>query len=110
MSAGSAIRPSSRNLRACFSPRPSMSITPREAKCFICWKVWPGQPRQCASCLKTGSCALVVGGPRDALAALAQVLARQVLLVVKGGRRDGDTADVDRLEHRERDQAAVAAD
>ena len=41
---------------------------------------------------------------------LAHVLAGQVLLVVEGRGGDGDAADVDRLQHRERDQVAGAAD
>ena len=40
----------------------------------------------------------------------AHVLARQVLLVVEGRGADGDAADVDRLQHRERDQVPGAAD
>ena len=52
-----------------------------------------------------------VAGARDHdLVALADVLARQVLLVVQGGGRDRDAADVDRLEHRERQQPPGAAD
>ena len=52
-----------------------------------------------------------VAGPRhDDLVALANVLARQILLVVEGRRRDRDAADVDRLQHRERQQAAGPTD
>ena len=146
MSAGSAIRPSWRKRSACFSPRPSMSIVPRETKCLTCWKVWPGQPRRLGQIVNTASlgldrrrcrtpgtssagCALRRRFPlrfwisgeitwgitsparvTTTSSPLADVLSRQVLLVVERRGRDRDAADVDRLEHRERDQAAVAAD
>ena len=44
----------------------------------------------------------VAGAHHDHLVADPDVLARQVLLVVEGRGGDGDAADVDRLEHRER--------
>ena len=46
----------------------------------------------------------VAGAQHDHLVALADVLALQVLLVVEGRGGDGDAADVDRLQHRERQQ------
>ena len=50
------------------------------------------------------------GAHHHHLVADPHVLAGQVLLVVQGRRADGDAADVDRLEHRERHQVAGAAD
>ena len=52
----------------------------------------------------------VAGPHHHHLVALAHVLAGQVLLVVEGRGGDGDAADVDRLQHREGDQVAGAAD
>ena len=52
----------------------------------------------------------VAGAHHDDLVARPHVLARQVLLVVQGGGGDGDAADVDRLQHREGDEVAGAAD
>ena len=52
----------------------------------------------------------VAGAHHDHLVADADVLARQVLLVVQGRGGDGDAADVDRLQHREGDEVAGAAD
>ncbi len=52
----------------------------------------------------------VAGARDDHLVALAGVLARQVLLVVKGGGRDRHPSHVNGLQHRERKQATRAAD
>ena len=52
----------------------------------------------------------VAGAQDDDLVADAQVLAREVLLVVQRRELDGHAADVDRLEHRERVQVAELAD
>ena len=39
-----------------------MSITP--AKCFICWNVWPGQPRRFGQIVQTPSSGFTVGVPQ----------------------------------------------
>ena len=52
----------------------------------------------------------VAGALDDHQVALADVLAVDVLLVVQRRPRDGDAADLDRLEHRPRVERAGAAD
>src|SRR4029453_17820705 len=52
----------------------------------------------------------VAGALHDHVVALADALAIDVLLVVQRRPRDGDAADLDRLEHRPRVQRARAAD
>ena len=66
------------------------------------------RPARCSIGETTGgSCP---GPHHHHLVALTDVLARQVLLVVEGRGADGDAADVNRLEHRERQQGAGPAD
>ena len=52
----------------------------------------------------------VAGALDDHVVALADLLAVDVLLVVQRRARDGDAADLDRLEHRPRVERAGAAD
>ena len=62
MSAWSRISPSSRKRAESFSPNPSMSMT--AAKCLMCWKTCPGQPRRFGHIVKTASAGLTVGVPQ----------------------------------------------
>ena len=52
----------------------------------------------------------VAGAQHDDLVALADILAREILLVVQRRHADGHAADADRLELSERVQIAVLAD
>src|SRR5215218_8752303 len=117
-SAAVVTRPACWSWPTCFSPTPSMSIAPRETKCLSSCHWRPGQARRLGAIGPLGGMRRgredlrddVAGAQHDDLVAHAQVLAREVLLVVQRRQLDGDAADLDGLEDRERVQVAELAD
>ena len=65
MSGSARTSPSVKKRCTSFSPKPSMSIAPRDTKCLNAWTIWPGQSRRFGQRVQTSPSGLTVGVPHS---------------------------------------------